>query len=85
MSNTAMELAKPAIDVGLFTNNREPVLSFWQERAGVQFSELLKIGGGVQQLRHAIGNSVLKINHAREALAPSPAGGIRGISIAREG
>lgn len=80
-----IELAKPALDLGLFTNDREGMLSFWQARAGVPFSELLPLGGGVQQHRHAIGDSVLKINHARAPLPDAPPGGIRRLVIARDG
>ncbi len=60
-----MQLAKPALDVGLYTNQLDPMLAFWQEQAGVPFAELLPVGGGVRQHRHAIGDSVLKINHSR--------------------
>jgi len=60
-----VELAKPALDVGLYTNNLDDMLAFWQDQAHVSFSELLKVGGGVHQHRHAIGDSVLKINHNR--------------------
>lgn len=77
-----VDLAKPAIDIGLYTNSREPQLNFWQGDAGVQFSELLRLGGGVHQLRHAIGDSVLKINNAREPLPAAPASGIHELFIA---
>lgn len=77
-----IELAKPALDVGLFTNDREAMLTFWQQQVGVAFAELLPIGGGVQQHRHAIGDSVLKINHSRDPLPEAPPGGIRRLVIA---
>jgi len=80
-----IELAKPAVDVGLFTNNRDGLLAFWQTRVGVPFAELLPLGGGLQQHRHVIGDSVLKINHSREPLPPAPAAGIRRLSIGRIG
>jgi len=51
----------------------------------VPFSELLPLGGGLQQHRHAIGQSVLKINHARAPLPDAAPGGIRRLLIAREG
>lgn len=76
-----VDLAKPAIDLGLYTNSRDAQLEFWQQRAGVSFSELLRVGGGVHQLRHAIGDSVLKINDCRERLSEAPASGIRLLSI----
>jgi catechol 2,3-dioxygenase-like lactoylglutathione lyase family enzyme len=80
-----IELAKQALDVGLFTNDRDAMLSFWQQTAGVPFSELLPLGGGLQQHRHAIGESVLKINHARAPLPDAAPGGIRRLLIARDG
>jgi catechol 2,3-dioxygenase-like lactoylglutathione lyase family enzyme len=80
-----VDLAKPAIDVGLFTNQRETMLAFWQQRAGAVFREDLPIGGGVMQHRHGYGDSVLKINHCREALPQAPPSGIRRLVIARPG
>jgi len=79
-----VDLAKPAIDVGLYTNAREPMLTFWQQQAGVEFSELLKVGGGVHQLRHAIGDTVLKINACRAPLPAAAPSGITELSIARD-
>jgi catechol 2,3-dioxygenase-like lactoylglutathione lyase family enzyme len=80
-----IELAKQAVDVGLFTNKRDDMLAFWQGRAGVPFAELLPLGGGVQQHRQAIGDSILKINHSREPLPAAPASGIRRVTIGRAG
>ncbi len=76
-----MQLAKPAVDVGLYTNQLDAMLAFWQEQAGVPFAELLKVGGGVHQHRHAIGDSVLKINHTRETLATDQPTGLRRLEI----
>jgi catechol 2,3-dioxygenase-like lactoylglutathione lyase family enzyme len=80
-----MQLAKPAIDIGLFTNRLEPMLAFWQQRAALPFSELLPIGNGVRQHRHAISQSVFKLNHVRDPLPASPGSGIRSLTIARPG
>lgn len=80
-----MKLAKPALDVGLYTNQRESMLTFWQQRAGVPFDELLPLGGGVHQLRHRMGESILKINHPRHAADAAAPAGYRRLSIAREG
>lgn len=77
-----IELAKPALDVGLFTNRREAMLAFWQTVVGLPFSELLPLGGGLQQHRHAIGQSVFKLNHARAPLVDAPPSGIRTLLIA---
>ena len=76
-----IELAKPALDVGLYTNNLDAMLGFWQQPP-VSFSEMLPLGGGLRQHRHAIGDSVLKINHSRNELAAAPASGIRRLTIA---
>lgn len=75
-------LAKQAIDVGLFTNAPDAVLRYWQRQVGVPFAELLPIGNGVRQHRHAIGESVLKINDCRDPLPLAAAGGIRALTIA---
>lgn len=80
-----MDLAKPRIDVGLFTNNLEPMLDFWQNEVGLPFDHLLPLGGGLQQHRHDLLGSVLKINHARNALPDAPPSGYRELLIAREG
>ena len=78
-----MRIAKPALDLGLYTNQRDPMLRFWQQTIGLEFSETLPVGGGVHQLRHAIGDSVLKINHARAGLPAAPPTGYRELTIAR--
>lgn len=80
-----MDLAKPRIDVGLFTTNLEPMLDFWQNEVGLPFDHLLPLGGGLQQHRHDLLGSVLKINHARNALPDAPPSGYRELLIAREG
>ena len=38
-----MNLAKDRIDIGLATNNLEPMLRFWQDQAGIPFDHLLKV------------------------------------------
>lgn len=80
-----MQIAKAAIDVGLYTTNREPMLQFWQHEIGLPFHETLPVGGGVHQLRHGIGDSVLKINHSRDPLPMNPATGYRHLTIAQPG
>ena len=75
-----MQLVKPALDIGLYTNDLDPMLAFWQQQAGLRFSELLPVGGGVHQHRHAIGDSVLKINHNRSP-APTGASGLAQLAL----
>ena len=70
-----MKLAKAALDVGLYTNQREAMLEFWQHRVGVPFDELLPVGRGVQQHRHLIAQRPERVevmayhHHDRPALA----------------
>ena len=45
-----MDLAKKCIDIGIYTNQREEQLDFWQQQVGLPFEELLKVGGGSHQL-----------------------------------
>jgi lactoylglutathione lyase len=80
-----MNLAKQHLDIGLFSNRRDEQLAFWQQAVGLPYDHLGKLGGGMQQHRHHMNGSILKMNHARDplpALAPS---GIVGLEIAREG
>ncbi len=73
------------MDVGLFTNRRDEQLDFWQHTAGLPYDHMGKLGGGMQQHRHHMNGSILKVNHAREPLPPAPASGIERVSIARAG
>ena len=80
-----MELAKPRVDVGLSTNDLEPLLRFWQDEVGAPFDHLLKIRRGQDQHRHDVLGSVLKINHFAEPLPANPPSGYRELIIARKG
>ena len=80
-----MELAKNQIDVGLFTNDLEPMLEFWQREVGLPFEEMLPTGGGNRQYRHGMNGSVFKLNHSRDPLPESPPAGYRELLIARDG
>ncbi len=80
-----MNLAKPRIDIGLFTNNLEPMLAFYQNEVGAVFDHALPLGGGRMQHRHDLAGSVLKINASRTPITETPATGYREILIARDG
>lgn len=80
-----MNLAKPRIDVGLFTNNIGAMLDFYQNEVGLPFDHLLPLGGGLRQHRHELLGSVLKINEAREKIAERAPSGYRELLIARDG
>lgn len=81
-----MQLAKPVFDVGLFTNQLESMLAFWQQEASLAFDHMQPLGGGVRQHRHQLpGGGVFKLNHARDPLAQAAASGYRELLLAREG
>ena len=69
-----MKLAKHALDVGLYTNQLDPSLAFWQDQVGLAYIEMLPLGGGARQHRHTIGDSVLKVNHSRHELERGDSG-----------
>ena len=80
-----MKLAKPRVDVGLNTNNLEPMLAFWQNEVGATFDHVLPIQSGMKQHRHDLNGSVLKINHYREPLPRRAASGYHEVIVARAG
>ncbi len=77
-----IELAKPCVDVGFFTNRLDEMRAFYGERVGLPFEEMLPVGGGVRQYRYGLHGSVLKINHARDPLPARIEGGYQRLTIA---
>ena len=75
-----MHLAKPHLDIGLYTNQRDAQLAFWGVTAGLPFDQMVKLGGGVQQHRFlALGSplaTIVKVNHARDAIASTQRTGL---------
>jgi catechol 2,3-dioxygenase-like lactoylglutathione lyase family enzyme len=80
-----MRLAKPHLDVGIFTNRLEEQLAFWQNEVGLELEEVLPLGGGNQQYRHAMNGSVFKLNASREPMPEGTPTGYTGLFIARAG
>jgi catechol 2,3-dioxygenase-like lactoylglutathione lyase family enzyme len=80
-----MQLAKNVIDVGLSTNDLEPMLRFWQQDVGLRFDHVLPIRRGQKQYRHDAQGSVIKLNHHAEPLPEAAPSGYRELIIAREG
>lgn len=80
-----MHLAKPCLDIGVFTQSKDAMLAFYRDEVGLPYEELLPVGGGVQQHRHGLNGSVFKMNHSRDALDALPAAGYRKLHIARAG
>src|SRR5215469_560279 len=77
-----MELAKPQIDVGIFTRRIEPMQAFYGERLGLQFESVLPVGGGFRQYRYLCNGSVIKLMHSREPLRSRRPGGYETLMIA---
>jgi len=77
-----MELAKPQVDVGLFTRQLEAMQAFYGEKLGLQFESVLPVGGGFRQYRYLCNGSVIKLMHSREALRPRRPGGYETLMIA---
>lgn len=80
-----MEFAKPCFDVGLYTEQLDPMLTFWQQKVGTPFDHMVPLGGGKRQHRHDAHGSVVKINHSRTPLPDNPPTGYREVLIARDG
>lgn len=76
-----ISFAKPAFDVGFATNLLEAHEEFWGMTVGLGFDHMAKLGGGFRQHRWRRGDSIIKVNHTREPLADSPAGGYRSLSL----
>lgn len=80
-----MRLAKPHLDIGLFTNDIASHRAFWTETVGLRLDHELEFTGGIVQHRYDAHNSVIKVNHFPQPLPLQPPSGYVGIAIAREG
>ncbi|WOH83780.1 VOC family protein [Bradyrhizobium sp. BEA-2-5] len=80
-----MQLAKNVIDVGLSSNDLEPMLRFWQHDARLRFDHVQPIRRGQKQYRHDAQGSVIKLNHHVERLPDAAPSGYRELIIARAG
>lgn len=79
-----MKLAKQQVDIGLATNDVEPVVAFWQDKVGAKFDHVLPIRRGQDQHRHDLDGTVLKINHHQAPLPDRPASGYFELLVARD-
>ena len=67
-------LSKNCMDIGFFTRHIDRALEFWREELGLPFEEPVKFNGGLTQYRHALGDSVIKINTSDRDIGSSPCG-----------
>lgn len=80
-----MDIAKPHLDVGLYTNAWPAARAFWEQQVGLAYDHMGKLGGGVQQHRFHANGSIIKINHARDPLPAVLPGGLAGVRVAQDG
>jgi hypothetical protein len=72
-----MELAKPCLDVGLYTDRYDDLRAFYCDGIGLPYEELLRAGRGIHQHRVGLHGSVLKLNSSREPLEDAPTAFVR--------
>jgi len=77
-----MDLARPQVDVGIFTNNIEKMRAFYSERLGLAYESMLPVGGGMRQFRYLANGSVIKLMDSRDPLRRRRPGGYETIMIA---
>ena len=77
-----MELARPQLDVGLFTNKLEEAQAFYGEKLGLRFESILPVPGGVNQHRYLSNGGVIKVMHSQQPLPPRRPGGYLRLIIA---
>ena len=78
-----MRLAKPHLDIGLFTDDIASHRTFWTETAGLRLDHELNFKDGIVQHRYDAHDSVIKINHFPDPMTPQPPSGYVGLTIAR--
>lgn len=79
-----MRLAKPHLDIGLFTNDIKAHQDFWQNTVGLRLDHELKLAPTITQHRYDAHDSVIKVNHFTEPFEPLPPSGYCGLVIACE-
>jgi len=77
-----MKLAKPHLDIGLFTNDIDAQRAFWGDTIGLRLDHELKLGNGWVQHRYDAHDSVIKVNHIPTPFDPQPRSGYTGVTIA---
>ena len=76
-----MRLTKPHLDIGMFTNDIAAHRRFWSKQLGLRFDHKLELSDNWEQHRYDAHDSVVKVNHLRDPLAPDPRSGYVRLSI----
>ena len=80
-----MRLAKPHLDLGLFTADLAAHRHFWGEDIGLRLDHELPFDAHWVQHRYDAHGSVIKVNHYLHPMPEVPPSGLVGLTIAREG
>lgn len=67
-----VSLSKPTIDIGYFTDNLTAQLEFWRDEFGLSCEPAVNFNQGLTQYRHALGDSVIKVNTSSDQLPKQP-------------
>ncbi|MBT4159953.1 MAG: VOC family protein [Gammaproteobacteria bacterium] len=73
-----LELKKSAVDLGIITNNPEPMLAFYRDLLGFRYEGALDVPGGTTMHRLWCGDSLIKILQHRQEIPAAPSGGMNG-------
>ncbi len=80
-----MEYSRPQIDLGLLTNQKEAMLSFWHQTLGLDITQELHPAEGVCQYKLDLCGAVLKLNCVEMNLpSQRPLNGIRMLLLAKD-
>jgi predicted enzyme related to lactoylglutathione lyase len=72
-------IQKPAIDLGIITNNLDAMLSFYRDTLGLELEAVIDMPGGGVMNRFKVGESIVKIIETDpKPDVEAPPGGIRG-------
>ena len=77
-----MELNRPQIDIGLFTNRIEELKAFYGGTLGLAFESELPISDAFKQHRYIANGSIIKLMESRDGLPRRHPGGYESIIIA---
>jgi predicted enzyme related to lactoylglutathione lyase len=82
MGEMTMELNRPQVDVGLFTNRIDAMKAFYGDNLGLQFESEMAVGGGFKQHRYIANGSIIKLMESRDPLPRRHPGGYETLIIA---
>jgi catechol 2,3-dioxygenase-like lactoylglutathione lyase family enzyme len=77
-----MELNRPQVDIGLFTNRIEAMKAFYSGTLGLVFESELTISEAFKQHRYIANGSIIKLMEARDPLPRRHPGGYESVIIA---